>query len=221
MRTITHYGDRTIAEHAMALMLAAARRVAAMDRALRRGIWEPLSGIELAGRTLGVIGTGGTGQEMIRMASAFGMRVLAWNRSAAAKDLPSQAVALDALLADADVVSVHLALTPETRGLLGARRLGLMKAGAVLVNTARGGILDEVALIAALRSGRIAHAALDVFATEPLAPGHPLAELENVTLTAHAAFKTPEATGRLLARGLQLLRQDLAALAAGEELPDS
>lgn len=218
VRAISHYGDRTIAEHAFALMLSAARQVAAMDRDLRSGNWEPRDGVELAGKVLGVVGAGGIGREMIRMGACFGMRVLAWNRSPVDEPLPCEVVPLDALLSAADIVSLHVALTPETTALIDARRLALLRTGAILVNTARGAIVDEAALVAALRAGRLAHAALDVFAIEPLPRDHPFVGLPNVTLTAHAGFKTPEATARLLARGLALLRQDLAALAAGESL---
>ncbi|HLI12067.1 MAG TPA: NAD(P)-dependent oxidoreductase [Alphaproteobacteria bacterium] len=221
VRTVRNYGNRTIAEHCFALILAAARRIVAMDRDLRRGVWAPLDGIELEGKTLGVVGTGGIGRELIRIASGFGMRVLAWNRSGVPADLPCREAALDELLGAADVVSLHAALAAETRGMIDSRRLGLLRPHAILVNTARGGLVDEAALVEALRQDRIAHAALDVFASEPLPPSHPFTTLENVTLTAHAAFKTPEASRRLAAQAFALLRQDLACLSAGKELPRS
>jgi D-3-phosphoglycerate dehydrogenase len=221
VRAVAHYGDRSVAEHGFALILAAARRLAEMDRDLRCGRWDPLDGIELAGKTLGVVGTGGIGREMVRIAHGFGMHVIAWNRSGVAADLPCRAVELDELLRRADVVSLHLALGEATRGLMDARRLALLRPGAILVNTARAALIDEAALIAALAARRIGHAALDVYATEPLPAGHPLTRLDNVTLSAHAGFKTPEATQRLIARGLGLLRQDLDTLAAGADLPRS
>jgi len=208
VRTYGGYGDRSVAEHALALMLAAGRSVAQMDRAIRAGAFEPVSGIEFAGRSLGVVGTGGIGREMARLGAALGMRVLAWNRSGVPDDLPAQALELDDLLAQADVVSLHLALNEGTRGLIDRRRLGLLKPGAILINTARGALVDEAALVEALQSGRIAHAGLDVFATEPLPPDHPLIGLSNVTLTAHAGFATAEASERLLRTALEILAEE-------------
>jgi D-3-phosphoglycerate dehydrogenase len=218
VRTVRGYGDRSVAEHAFALMMAAARDVVRMDREVRAGSWEPREGLELAGRTLGLLGTGGIGAEMARMAAAFGMRVLAWNRSGIAPGVPAEPAALEALLGEADVVSLHLALVAETRHILDAARIARMKPGAILVNTARGALLDEAALVAALRSGRIAHAALDVFDREPLPAGHSLATLGNVTLTSHAAWKTRAASERLLARALDLALADAAAIDAGRPL---
>jgi D-3-phosphoglycerate dehydrogenase len=139
------------------------------------------------------------------------MRVLAWNRSGVPDDLPAQATRLDELLAQADVVSIHLVLNEGTRGLIDRRRLGLLKPGAIFINTARGAIVDEPALIEALREGRIAHAGLDVFTTEPLPADHPLAALPNVTLTAHAAFATREASERLLRTALEILAEERRA----------
>jgi len=213
VRAYGGYGDQSVAEHAVALMFAAARKLAAMDRALRAGQWETLNSIELAGKTLGVIGTGGIGRAMARLGAGLGMRVIAWNRSGVAEGLPCEAVALDELLRTADVVSLHLVLNDATRGFLDAEKLGLMKPGAIFINTARGAIVDEAALIAALEAGRIGHAGLDVFAEEPLPAGHPLTRLDNVTLTAHAAFATREASERLLRMALELLAEERARLA--------
>jgi D-3-phosphoglycerate dehydrogenase len=210
VRTVPGYGDRTVAEHTMALMLSASRRVAEMDRAVRLGVWEPLEGMDLAGKRLGVIGTGGIGATLMRMADAFGMDVVAWNRSTRSAALPGQLVPLDTLLETSDVVSLHLALTSETRLFLDAQRLARLKPGAILVNTARGALIDEEALIAALDSGRLGHAALDVFNEEPLPAGHPFTRRANVTLTAHAGYKTPEASRRLLSMGIDLAARDLA-----------
>lgn len=215
VRTVPGYGDRTVAEHTMALMLAASRRLAEMDRAVRRGEWEPLLGMDLMGKRLGVIGTGGIGATVMRLADAFGMDVVAWNRSPPAGPLPGRMVALDELLATADVVSLHLALTRETRGFLDAARLALVRPEAILVNTARGALIDEPALIAALAAGRLGHAALDVFTEEPLPVGHPLTRLANVTLTAHAGYKTPEASRRLLQMGIDLAARDFIEFGGG------
>jgi D-3-phosphoglycerate dehydrogenase len=213
VRAYGGYGDQSVAEHAVALMFAAARRLAAMDRALREGHWEPLNGIELAGRTLGVVGTGGIGRAMVRLGAGLGMRVIAWNRSGVPADLPCTPVELEDLLRTSDVVSLHLVLNEQTRGFLDARRIGLLKPGAILINTARGALLDEAALVAALEAGRIGHAGLDVFKDEPLPPAHPLTRLPNVTLTAHAAFATSEASERLLRMALELLAEERRRLA--------
>jgi D-3-phosphoglycerate dehydrogenase len=218
VRTIRGYGDRTVAEHAFALMLSAARDVAAMDRGLRHGRWSVREGLELQGRTLGLVGVGGIGAEMARIASGFGLRVIAWNRSPIASGVPVEAVPLDDLLAQSDAVSLHLALTPETRGIIGARHFARMKRGALLVNTARGALVDEPSMIAALRSGQLGHAALDVFESEPLPAGHLLTELNNVTLTAHAGWKSRAASRRLLQIALDIAAADAAALAAGQSL---
>jgi D-3-phosphoglycerate dehydrogenase / 2-oxoglutarate reductase len=207
---IKGYGDTAVAEHTIALMWAAARGLAVMDRGMRAGQWVRTEGMQLNGKTLGLLGFGGIAAEVARIAAGSGMRVIAWNRSP--KSAPGVAfVDLDTLLAESDVLSVHLLLTDETRGFLGADRLAKLRPGAVLVNTARGALVDEAAMIAALRSGRLHHAALDVFATEPLPAGHELATLPNVTLSAHSAFRTPEASNNLIRRALDIAK----ALAAG------
>ena len=218
VRRVHHYADRTVAEHAFALLLSAARDIARMDRDIRAGRWSASEGFELAGRTLGVVGVGGAGSQMAGIAAAVGMRVLAWNRSGIPADVPAEPAPLDTLLATSDAVSLHVALVPQTRGLIDARRLALMRAGAILVNTARGALVDEAALIGALRSGRLAHAALDVFESEPVGPDHPLARLENVTLTSHAAWKSQAASRRLLHLAFALAAEDARRLAAGEPL---
>lgn len=214
VRTVRGYGARTIAEHAFALVLAAARHVTRMDRDLRRGLWETPVGTELFGKRLGVIGTGGTGRELIKIASAFGMEVVAWNRSAPPPDLPCTLISLKTLLTTSSVVSLHLALNDTTRGMLGRGQLAMLRPEAILVNVARGALIDEAALIDTLKNGQIAHAALDVFEQEPLPVDHPFTQFENVTLTSHGAYKTREAMVRLLSDGFDLLRQDLLAMAA-------
>ncbi len=205
VHTIKGYGDTAVAEHSIALMWAAARGIAAMDRGVREGAWPRIPGVQLTGKTLGLIGFGGIAAEVARIAAGSGMRVLAWNRSP--KTAPGvRFVALDELLAESHVVSLHLLLNDETRGFLDAARLARLRPGAILVNTARGALIDETALIAALERGDIAHAALDVFTTEPLPPGHPLTLLPNVTLSAHSGFLTPEANETLLRRALEIAR---------------
>ena len=211
VRAYGGYGDQSVAEHAVALMFAAARQIATMDRAIRRGHWETLNGVELAGKVLGVVGTGGIGKAMVRLGAGLGMRVIAWNRSGVPADLPCAAVELDALLGEAHVVSLHVALNEGSRRLIDRRRIGLLRPGAILINTARGAILDEPALVEALQAGRIGHAGLDVFADEPLPASHPLTRLDNVTLTAHAAFMTEEASARLLRMALEILAEERAA----------
>ncbi len=188
---IKGYGDTAVAEHSIALMWAAARDIARMDRGIRAGAWIRTEGPQLTGKTIGLIGFGGIGAEVARLAGGMGMRVLAWNRTKRA----ASGVAftdIDTLLRESDVVSLHLLLNDETRGFLSAERLARMRPGAILVNTARGALVDEAAMIAALHEGRLRHAALDVFATEPLPASHALTRLENVTLSAHSAFRTPE-----------------------------
>jgi D-3-phosphoglycerate dehydrogenase / 2-oxoglutarate reductase len=218
VRTVRNYADRTVAEHAFALLWSAARDIARMDRDIRRSRWSASERLELAGRTLGVVGVGGVGAQMARIAAAVGMRVIAWNRSGIPADVPAEPAELDTLLATSDAVSLHVALVPQTRRLIDARRLGLMRAGAILVNTARGALVEEAALIGALQAGHLAHAALDVFDSEPVGPDHPLARLENVTLTSHAAWKSRAASRRLLQLALALAAEDARRLAACEPL---
>ena len=205
VHTIKGYGDVAVAEHAMALAWAAARGLARMDRGVRAGAWLRTEGMQLTGKTMGLLGYGGIGAEMARLARGIGMRVLAWNRTLRVAD-GVEFVPLDQLLAESHVVSVHLLLTDETRGFVGAAQLARMRPGAILVNTARGAVVDEAAMVAALQAGRLAHAALDVFDTEPLPPGHVLATLENVTLSAHSAFRTPEASETLIRRALDIAK---------------
>lgn len=207
---IKGYGDTAVAEHAIALMWAAARGIAAMDRAMRAGRWLLTEGMQLTGKTLGLIGYGGIGAEVARIAAGSGMRVLAWNRTPRALPEGVRAADLDTLLGESHIVSMHLLLNDETRGFLSAPRIARMRKGAILVNTARGGLVDEAAMIAALESGHLAHAALDVFEVEPLPAGHRLTQLENVTLSAHSGYRTPEATDTLLRRALDIAREVVA-----------
>lgn len=212
VRSYKGYGDRSVAEHTIALVFAAARRIAAMDAEIRRGRFEPLDGFELLGKTIGVIGTGGIGAEVVRLAAAFGMQVIAWNRSGVDPSLPATAVELDELLAGSDIVTLHLTLGNATRGFVTKAHLARLKPGAIFVNTARGAIVDEPALIEALRTGHLGHAALDVFAEEPLPVDHPFTTMANVTLTAHAGFMTREASINLLAMALDLVEEERARL---------
>ena len=194
---IKGYGDTAVAECAIALMWAAARGIARMDREMRGGNWLREDGMQLAGKTLGLVGFGGIASEVARIALGSGLRVIAWNRSPK-KFNGVEFVALEALLAQSDVISLHLLLNDETRGFLSRERIAAMKPGVILVNTARGAMVDEAAMIEALKSGHIRHAGLDVFNIEPLPVDHPLTKLPNVTLSAHSAFRTPEASENLI-----------------------
>lgn len=205
VHTIRGYGDIAVAEHNIALMFSAARNIAQMDRALRGGIWKPLEGIQLFGKTLGVIGLGGIGREVARMGRGLGMEVIGWNRSPR-EDITVPLVDIDTLLERSDIVSMNLVLGDETRNFLDAKRIAKMKKGAIFVNTARGALVDEEALVRALKSGHLAHAGLDVFVSEPLAKDHPFAGMENVTITSHCAYRTPEASMTLLRRGIDIVK---------------
>ena len=194
---IKGYGDTAVAECAIALMWASARGLAQMDREMRAGNWLRDDGMQLTGKTIGLIGFGGIAAEVARIAGGSGLRVIAWNRTQ--KTYPGvEFVSLSSLLANSHVVSLHLLLNDETRGFLSRERIALMRPGAILVNTARGAVVDETAMIDALKSGHIRHAGLDVFNIEPLPKDHPLTALPNVTLSAHSAFRTPEASENLI-----------------------
>jgi D-3-phosphoglycerate dehydrogenase len=195
---IKGYGDTAVAECAIALMWEAARGLARMDRGIRAGNWLRDDAMQLTGKTLGLIGFGGIASQVARIALGSGMRVIAWNRSPK-KHPKVEFVELDELLSESDVISIHLLLNDETRGLVSRACIEAMKPGVILVNTARGAIVDEEAMIEALNSGQIRHAGLDVFNTEPLPASHPLTKLPNVTLSAHSAFRTPEASENLMA----------------------
>jgi D-3-phosphoglycerate dehydrogenase len=195
---IKGYGDTAVAECAIALMWEAARGLACMDRGIRAGNWLRDDAMQLTGKTLGLIGFGGIASEVARIALGSGMRVIAWNRSPK-KHPKVEFVELDELLSESDVISIHLLLNDETRGLVSRACIEAMKPGVILVNTARGAIVDEEAMIEALNSGQIRHAGLDVFNTEPLPADHPLTKVQNVTLSAHSAFRTPEASENLIA----------------------
>jgi D-3-phosphoglycerate dehydrogenase len=187
-----------VAEHALALLLTLARGVHVYDRAIREGHWELSRGAPLhrvAGRTLAIVGFGKIGQALARRAAGLGLRVLAVDRAArrgAIEALGAEPAGLDEALAQADFVSLHCPLTDETRGLIDESRLRRMKPTAFLVNSARGGLVDHGALLRALREGRIAGAALDVFDPEPLEVDHPLLRQPNLVATPHVAFYSEE-----------------------------
>lgn len=197
--TICNVPGRTatiVAEHALALLLGAARRLAYMTSEMKSGRWPTRQLIYLSGRRLGVMGTGNIGCEMIRMARGLGMDVVAWSMNpdpAKAARLGFRYVDRDELFATSDAISLHLKLTDDSRGLVDRAAFAKMKEGALLVNTARGAIVDHAALVDALNSGHLGGAALDVFETEPLSPDDPILKCEQVILTPHVADHMPEA----------------------------
>jgi len=200
----------SIAEHTLALLLAVARHIPQVDAATRAGGWPRGQSVELHGKICGIVGLGAVGRQFARLAAAIGMRVIAWTmhpRPIAGVEL----VDLEELYRSSDVVSVHLRLSPETAGFIGPRQFTLMKPSAILLNTARGAIVDEAALLDVLAAGKIAGAGLDVFAAEPLPPGHALTTMPNVTITPHCAGITPEA----LEAGLRLAVENIWAFLAG------
>jgi D-3-phosphoglycerate dehydrogenase len=189
---IKGYGDTAVAECAIALMWEAARGIGRMDREMRAGNWLREDAMQLTGKTLGLIGFGGIAAEVARIALGSGMKVIAWNRSP--KTYPGvKFVGLERLLADSQVVSIHLLLNDETRGLLSREKIAGMKKGVILINTARGAIVDEAAVAEALKSKAIAGAALDCFSVEPLPATSPLRGLPNAILTPHMIGHTVEA----------------------------
>ncbi|MDB5795026.1 MAG: Hydroxyacid dehydrogenase [Noviherbaspirillum sp.] len=183
------------AELTWAMILGFARHLPAEAAAMRAGAWQTTVGMGLNGKVLGIVGFGRVGTDVGRIGAAFGMKVLGWSRSLTeerAAAAGASSASLETILREADVVSVHLPLSTETRHLISTRELSMMKPGALLVNTARGPIIDEDALIEALKSNKIRGAALDVFNHEPLAASHPLRKLNNVLLTPHLGYVTEE-----------------------------
>lgn len=210
----------SVADFTIGLILAESRSLARGQDHLRRVGWDVegelpylhFRGPELAGRTLGLVGYGAVGREVARRAvGGFGMRVLVSDPYVAEVERPVEAVSLEQLLQESHVVSLHCALTPATTGMIGERELALMRRDAVLVNTARAGVVDEGALVAALVDGRLAGAALDVFWSEPLPRSHPLLSLDNVTVTPHLAGAADDVVDHHCA----MIIDDVQALLAG------
>jgi D-3-phosphoglycerate dehydrogenase len=209
------------AEHAVALLLAVARRVPAADASLRDGQWKrsAFSGVELSGKTVGIVGLGKIGQLFAQRVAAFGTKLIAYDpyiSPARAAQLGIELVDLDELLSRADAISIHLPKTPETQGLIGADQLAKTKQGVIVINAARGGLVDEQALADAVRDGQVGGAGIDVFATEPTTES-PLFELPQVVVTPHLGASTGEAQDRA---GTEVARSVLAAL-RGEFVPDA
>jgi D-3-phosphoglycerate dehydrogenase len=188
-------GASATPELALGLMLAVTRRIAFEDRRMRQGLWQGTVGTVLHGKTLGLVGLGRVGSRVAALGAAFGMTVIAWSQNLTderAAACGARRVEKDALFREADIVSLHLVLSERSRGIVGAREIALMRPTSYLVNTARGPILDQSALIDALRRGAIAGAALDVYDQEPLPPDHPLRTLDTVVLTPHLGYVSVE-----------------------------
>jgi phosphoglycerate dehydrogenase-like enzyme len=210
-------GVPSTAEVAWALILAVCKRVPIEDRAMRAGNWQLGLPVNLAGATLGLAGLGHLGSAMVGPARAFGMDVIAWSQNLTAEraaEVGVRPVSKSELLAAADVLSIHLVLSDRTRGLFQAADLAAMKRTAVLINTSRGPIVDEPALVAALRERTIAGAGLDVYNTEPLPPGHPLTTLQNVVLLPHLGYVSEAGFETMYTQVVE----DIAAFLAGSPI---
>lgn len=208
LKRVVGYGNHAVAEHALALLLSAWRGVPELDRRVRAGEWPIRSSRELRGARLAILGLGGIGRTMAHLGQSLGMDVVAWTRSHASGERERDGipvVGLEEALEGADAVSLHLPYLPDTHHLVTDRHLELLRPGAILVNTARGGVLDSDALTRALDSGRVSTAALDVFEKEPLRSGHEWVQRDDVILTPHVAFNTDEAFDALLRGALENL----------------
>ncbi len=207
----------SVAEHTIAILLALARRIPQLDREVRSGNWPRMEMVQLSGKVLGLFGLGAIGRYVARMAQGLGMDVIAWTQHPSperAKESGVPFVSKEELLSKADVVSLHLRLNDQTRGFLKKEDFDLMKPGAFFANTARAGLVKPGALYEALKSKKIAGAALDVYEQEPLTPGDPLTTLPNVVLTPHNAGLTPEAT----INGLMMAVENVEAFLANKEI---
>jgi D-3-phosphoglycerate dehydrogenase len=197
--------NRAVAEHALALMLDVARRVAAQDRAIRAGSWSAQQGIELGGKTVGIVGLSVIAQNLTPLCNGIGMRVLSWSRNndaARARAAGATAVELDRLLAESDVVSLHMRLSPQLAGFFDGSKFAKMKRGAIFINTARGELVDDGALAAAIESGHLSGAGIDVFAQQPLPTDHPFRKLPNVVMTPASAWNTVDASSRMIRQSI-------------------
>lgn len=213
------YGATSVAEHALAMILALTRHIGPAFVSVREGRWEPgrFTGMELRGKTLGIVGLGPIGTEMARLGAGLGMRLLGWTRrpSAARAVHGVTLVSLETLFSTADVVTLHVAYTPESQGLISRALLERMKPEAWFVNTARAKVVDNEALVALLRAGRIRGAALDVHDTEPIPPGdYVFRTLPNVLVTPHIGYNTREASANMLRIAIETVQ----AFARGERL---
>jgi D-3-phosphoglycerate dehydrogenase len=213
--------SQAVAEHALMLMLVCAKRALVVDRLTRKGDWASNRGtnVELAGRTLGIVGVGNIGRRVAKFTGALGMRVLGYDKYVPADELRRRGVEpvadLDVLLPQVDVLTCHTPHTPETHHMIDARRLALMKAGAIYINTSRGGVQDERALFEALARGHLGAAGIDVFEDEPTGVDNPILNLENVVVSSHVAGVTREANRQM---GVQVAGEMLRVLRG--ERPD-
>lgn len=224
---VPDYGIEDVSDHALGLFLACVRKIPYTDRGIRAGGWgfrRNRPSYRIRGKTFGLLGYGAIARALHRKLSGLGLaRVLAhdpYADPAAMRAAGAEPVPVDELLAASDYVSIHAPLTPETRGIIDGRRLAAMKPAAIIINTARGGIIDEDALAGALRAGRIGYAALDVFETEPLAAGSPLRELDTVILTDHHAYYTEESVVELKTKAALRVRTALQGGAPESALND-
>jgi phosphoglycerate dehydrogenase-like enzyme len=218
--TQTEGGGPTAIEMTMALMLALAHRVAQEDRAIRQGLWQTGVGFDLSGKVLGIVGLGRIGSQIAAFGRQLGMRTLAWSANLTEQKAAAAGAVytpLDDLFRQSDVITLHLKLSDRTSGIVTARHISLMKPSACLVNTARGQLLDEDALVSALREHRIRGAALDVFHTEPLPIDHPLRSLENVVLTPHMGYVTAESYDKFFGQAVE----NIQAYLDGRVPPDA
>jgi D-3-phosphoglycerate dehydrogenase / 2-oxoglutarate reductase len=205
--------NRAVAEHCLALLFSVARAVPAQDRAIRQGEWRAMQGIELGGKTLGIIGVSGISSELAPIARGLGMSVISWSRNndtTRAAAIGSQAVSFDELLTNADVISLHVRLNGSTRNMIGRAQFARMKRGVIVINTARGGVIDEDALVHALNSGQVRGAGLDVFSHEPLPPGHPFIAMDNIVMTPVSAWSTVDASARMINQSIENVVKFLA-----------
>jgi D-3-phosphoglycerate dehydrogenase len=206
-----------VAEHSMALMLAAARRIPEHEIELRAGRWTRLPMIQLQGKTLGIIGFGNIGRQLASLAKGIGMRVWAWTLHPSAereKESGIQFVELDQLLSQSDVISINIRASEKTRGLVSRQALEKIKPSCILVNTARASIVDTQAMIDALRAGKLAAAGLDVFDHEPLPANDPILSLPNVVLSPHNSGMTPEA----IEKGNEMVVENVIAFLHGRPI---
>jgi D-3-phosphoglycerate dehydrogenase len=199
------YGSETVADHAFALMICFARKIIQIDKAIRRKGWvwpsPKYMGVDLYGKTLGLIGVGRIGRAMARRAGGLGMKIVAFDpyvKQDSVRGLDLRFVSIDELLTLSDFISIHCVLTPETRGLIGKNEFQKMKKTAFLINVSRGAIVDEKALVTALKEGSIAGGGFDVFSEEPLSHDNPLLDMDNVILTPHLAWYSKEAFERVV-----------------------
>ena len=202
-------------ELAVGMMIGLMRDIPGQARSMQEGGWQTRAGADLQGRTLGLLGLGKLGSAVAAVGNAFGMKVIAWSQNLTderAAECNASRVAKDALFAESDVISIHLILSDRSRGLVGARELSLMKPSAYIVNTSRGPIIDEDALLKCLQAKAIAGAAIDVYGTEPLPADHPMRKLDNVLLTPHIGYVTRDNFAKMY----QDAADDVAAFLAGD-----